>query len=127
MYLTKPVPCAILEVVKLLRKKPRLVLFILLFQNLNRKERTEMRYPKGCGEIEADNELNVVVSLEETYLIPTLIKVVGKLASVYWKGIKEKAGELDDEERKKIKKELMDTMEMFDDFCNLYGWLLIDL
>jgi NTP pyrophosphatase (non-canonical NTP hydrolase) len=86
-----------------------------------------MGYPKGCGEIEAENGVNVVISLEEAYLIPTLFKEVGELASIYAKVIKNKAGDLEDEDREKIKKELGDIIVVLEEFCNLYGWILLHL
>jgi NTP pyrophosphatase (non-canonical NTP hydrolase) len=79
-------------------------------------------YPKGQGEVESEDGRLVTIYLEESYLLPALIGEVGELSSIYAKAVRDREGDIGDEDIQNIRKELGDILFMLTALASLYGY-----
>jgi NTP pyrophosphatase (non-canonical NTP hydrolase) len=79
-------------------------------------------YPSGQGEIKSEDDRLVTIYLEESYLLPALIGEVGELSSIYAKAVRDREGDIGDEDIQNIRKELGDILFMLTALASLYGY-----
>jgi NTP pyrophosphatase (non-canonical NTP hydrolase) len=84
-------------------------------------------YPTGDCIVKADNGDKITVFLQEWYLVPALAGEVGELTSIYAKLLRDKKGDMEDEDIDNVLKELGDILFMVTSLANLYGYSLSEV